>query len=153
MLGIEIINALKIEQDVFPSFKGIFAIDTIPRQLKPHTFIIVNKDKISSSGSHWFACCYFNHQLQIFDSLGVDQEFINKNFNVWKHHDFYFNRTPLQPETSDSCGQFVIYFCLCRVLNPDITFENLLSTIFTSELNKNEEIVQNYIQNKEFHEG
>jgi hypothetical protein len=153
MLGIDIIKALKEEPDVYPSFSGIYAVDTIPKMLKDNSFIIINKSVVSSPGSHWFACFTYNHQLQIFDSLGVDKTFVEEKLNKWKHSDFEYNETQLQPDNSQSCGGFVIYASVCRCLNPDISFENLMSHIFTCDPIKNEEIVTNYLSTKDFFEN
>lgn len=152
MLGSEIKTKLNLEVEVRPYFKGIFAFNEIPTKLKKHCFIIINKDTISERGSHWFSVANYRDEIEIFDSLGTNAEFAFSNFSHLGPH-VNFNGEQFQPNSSVLCAKYAIYFCVNRVLNPEVSFENLLEEIFvTEDLNRNEEIVQRYFELGEFFE-
>jgi hypothetical protein len=50
MIGKDIKKLLKEEKDIFPFFQGLFAIDQVPKRIKRHCFIILNKDTIKEQG-------------------------------------------------------------------------------------------------------
>jgi hypothetical protein len=150
MFGSKIKEVLNKEKDILPYFRGLFAIDQIPKRLKRNCFIIVNKDTIKEQGSHWFAVSNFHDQIEIFDSLGTDAPFVQTYFGHLGPH-INFNSEQYQPNESTSCAYFSIYYCQQRVLNFDVTFENLLEEIFVADnLKKNEKIVEKYFRDGEF---
>ena len=150
MQGFEINNFLDNYPELKKYYKGIFAIDTLPRQLKYRHFCICNTDKSTGVGIHWF--CFLRNSkktIECFDSLGISQE---KRIILRKHCKFLgideieFNETQFQASDSESCGFFTIYFILERMHNLDLTFETLLAEIFDPESEEiNERKVKKFI--------
>ncbi len=59
----------------------------------------------------------------------------------------YFNESPVQSQDSKLCGEFVVYFCIWRLFNWDLTLEELLNDIFSEDLLNNEREVKKFITN------
>ena len=127
--------------DSFPQLKkhyaGIFAVDTLPKQLKFRHFCVCNTDKSSGVGIHWF--CFLRnskYSIECFDSLGVTtekKELLGKICKFKGITEIEFNETQFQASNSESCGLFTLYFLLERMHNLDLTFETLLEEIFDAE--------------------
>ena len=147
MQGIEFYNYL----DKFPIlktnfFSGIRSINTLPCRLNYRHFIIVNFDESTARGSHWFLFYRSTkHQIECFDSLGLTD--LKKDLIV-KHCKFtqeiIFNETQFQKLDSDTCGLFVIYFCIERSFNADLDFETFLELCFVENCEENELIVKKF---------
>ena len=148
MQGFEINNIFDSFPELKKHYKGIFAVDTIPNQLKFRHFCICNTDKSSGIGIHWF--CFLrnsNNTVECFDSLGVTEEKKDILRNICKFKgvsEIEFNETQFQANDSDSCGFFTIYFILERMHNLDLTFETLLEEIFVGD---NYEINETKVKN------
>ena len=142
--------------DYFPflkkHFKGVFAIDTLPKKLKYREFCICNTDSSEGTGIHWF-CLLRNSKksVECFDSLGISTEKKNILISQCKFYgidELEFNETQFQKNDSDTCGHFVIYFLFERMHNLDLSFDTLLSEIFESEdTNLNENRVKLFCDN------
>jgi hypothetical protein len=152
MLGKELANYIKAEEELLPYFKGIYAINQLPSRIPKHCFIVVNKDKINQAGSHWFAIGQFSDEHEVFDSLGANETFLYENLRNLRFNHLNYNTIQYQPNDSLNCSKYVLYWLISRVLNPDLTFENLLEEIFSDDPIKNEQIVNNYFTKKEFYE-
>jgi hypothetical protein len=50
----------------------------------------------------------------------------------------YYNNSPYQLPTSTTCGFFVAYYILSRILDFDLDYEDFLSEAFDDDLMKNE---------------
>lgn len=156
MLANEILRALQSLK--FKSkFSGIFAADTVPRNLKSDHFIIVNTDISTGHGIHWYAIVRLGKVIECFDSLGIKEDqknFICTHFNFPGIRYISFNTTQVQPLSSILCGQFVLYFLYERYHNLDLDFDDLLNSIFDNNLQKNDDTVSNFISllRKEWHE-
>lgn len=128
---------------------GVFSIDTMPKSLKRRHFFFSNLDVNSSSGSHWI-CILRNdkNQIELFDSLGVSEiklEWFLKHNNLKKLNKLLYNTTPVQSLYSNSCGKFVLYFIIKRLMNIDINFETLLNNIFSQNEDENEIVVSGFL--------
>ena len=85
--------------------------------------------------------------LECFDSLGVNENKLNnlKTYCQFKTiSKIDYNETSFQREDSDSCGLFVLYYIFKRMINLDLTFEELLEEIFETDNNLNELHVINF---------
>lgn len=128
---------------------GICSIDTIPSKIKINHFIIVNSDLSQNSGIHWF-CLYRASKCQIecFDSLGVCSQSKKQTLisacNVSQIESIKVNTTPIQMNSTNTCGKFCLMFILERLHNPDLSFDELLDTIFTNNPSDNEKILHEY---------
>jgi len=87
--------------------------------------------------------------MECFDSLGVN-EIKKKNLshfckfkNISK---IKFNETQLQSDSSLSCGKFVLYFAIQRMHNLDLSFNDFLNEAFTLNCEKNEDIVNEFVE-------
>ncbi|MBM3938637.1 MAG: hypothetical protein FJ333_08315 [Sphingomonadales bacterium] len=146
MFASEILNAL--QNSVFKNFfYGICAADTIPKNLKENHFIIVNTDKSTGEGKHWYAIVRRQNVVECFDSLGVNEEKKNNlisKINFRNVEFLTFNTTTLQPAISLLCGQYVLFFLFERYLNLDMDFHSLLNEIFDDDQSKNDENVKQF---------
>ena len=129
-----------------PNFLGVFAED----ETKHLTFssfpsyIIVNLDQRSMSGSHWIAIGIFQNTLEIFDSLGFQV------FN-WPRlplilfqllHRLSISRhivisSRIQSDISTFCGFYAIFYVLAR---HDLSFHDIQS-IFKTNTTDNDKIL------------
>ena len=144
MQGNEILESLELFPLFKKHFRGLFSIDILPTSLGYRKFLICNTDKESGHGIHWFACFQTQKNvIEIFDSLGVDQskKTLLLNFCKFSQKELVFNTTAFQDISSSSCGQFVIYFCVERLFNLDLSFEDFLELIFEENVKKNEDVV------------
>ncbi len=55
------------------------------------------------------------------------------------------NTTALQPQESLLCGEFCIYFIVHRLFNADLEFDEFLNTMFTEDVNHNEDKVKEFM--------
>lgn len=129
-------------------FIGVFPIDKLPIRLKKKQFFVANTDPSYKNGSHWIAFIRLNTtECEIFDSLALDIEKIFPFFNFEQKLKFTYNSTPVQSITSKLCGKFVVTFLIERMLNQTMEFEDLLESIFSSDLNENDNIVTDFCNN------
>ena len=152
MQGFELNNFL----DHFPMLKkhnaGIFAINTLPKSLKFRHFCFCNTDVHDGVGIHWF-CLLRNSKdtIECFDSLGIDDKKLNVLKTVCKFRgvkELEFNETQFQPNNSNECGLFTLYFLVERMHNLDLSFDELLEEIFdASDQDKNNFKVLEFAKN------
>ena len=93
-------------------FKGVFAINEIPRRLKPPSCFIVNTDPKGEPGTHWICCYDTINTVNIFDSLGSNVE-KNTYFNDYLFtttRAVYKNECRIQSTKSDICGIYSLVF-------------------------------------------
>ena len=137
MQGFEFLEYFNYFPFLKKHFKGVFAIDTLPKKLKYREFCICNTDSSNGTGIHWF--CFLRNSkktVECFDSLGILAEKKNILINHCKFQgvsELELNETQFQRNDSDTCGLFVIYFLFERMHNLDLNFDTLLSEIFDSE--------------------
>ena len=116
---------------------GIYAIDTLPVQVKHPAALIVNLSPSASGGSHWVVIFIDkNRRGFYFDSLGRKvpkpiMKFLRRNCIYFK-----MNRTQYQHDDSILCGLFCIIFIYFKVRN-----QNILKSFNTKDLKKNDLLV------------
>lgn len=55
-----------------------------------------------------------------------------------------FNETQFQDGSSESCGKFVLYFAIERMHNLDLSLEEILEEIFSTDCLQNETKVKEF---------
>ncbi len=96
-------------------------------------------------GKHWFFL--FKSQedvLELFDSLGSDEEYI-RTYLPYKAI-YEFNTFPVQCDDSELCGRFVLYYLVWRFFNLDGEYEDVLNELFTSNCKINEGRVNKFLR-------
>ena len=117
-------------------FLGVFPIDKLPTKMPIKTFLIANLEPSFMKGSHWIAFFKLQkHELEIFDSLGTKINYIIPFLKFSTKLNLLYNETIYQSNDSKLCGKFVITFCVERLLNPDMLYDDLLAEIF-DQINK-----------------
>ena len=152
MLGIQLNEFFESLPNFKRFFLGVYSIDTCPKKVPLNHFLICNTDLSSGSGLHWFALFRFSRQdIECFDSLGVNEHKLEvlKLLNFKGVSNIIFNVTQVQANESASCGQFCLYFLFERLHNLDFSFHELMNELFVTDLNKNEEEVQKFINDQD----
>jgi len=132
-------------------FFGIFALDKIPElsKLPKRHFLIFNLSISTDKGSHW--CCLLKNdtEIELFNSLGVSSlDNLKPYLKFPRHLKIRFNSKCYQDQSSDSCGLFVIYFLVERMMNMCMPFDELLFDIFTTDNTQiNEQTVKQFCLN------
>ena len=145
MEGTEFINYFSKVPVMLPYFKGVFSIDTIPKNLKNKSFFVSNLSQHNLPGTHWIGFLCLKNKLEIFCSLGNTWELILPYLKFKKNFIVYYNETAFQSPDSTKCGKYVIYFLIERHFNIHMSFKDLLEDLFvTDNLNKNDVIVDNF---------
>lgn len=125
----------------------VCALDQLNRIQDKSFCVIVNSDTSDKSGHHWFALYRSKNRkyIDIFDSFAIP----------YTHHGVFldqflkrqggkisFNNLQYQPDCSNTCGIFCLYFLIQR--DKGISYGDILSH-FSCNLMKNNEIVINYM--------
>ena len=146
MQGFEFLNYFEKFPYLKKHYRGIFAIDTLPKVLKYRQFMICNSDTSNGTGQHWF--CYIKTEkskVECFDSLGINDE---KKLFLESHKfrgvkELHFNETQFQESETNTCGLFTIYFIIERMHNLDVPFLEILEELFdANDLKINENRVK-----------
>jgi hypothetical protein len=142
----DIINVIKKFPIISERFLGCFPLDKLPRKMNEQTCLIFNRDKSDSSGSHWICIIHrFNNDFEIFDSLGCNfpaiQPFLHFKKKDSKNPVYFFNSYSFQDTSSSACGLFALYFLIHRMMNLDMTYNELLSEVFVENKIENEQAV------------
>lgn len=135
MNTIEIWNALASNKYTKNYFKGVYALDCIPKIIKNKpALLIVNLDKSNSPGSHWVAIYLpVKGSPEYFDSFGIEPlyseflEFFKKN----KYTMVLYNKTQLQDFLSTVCGQYCCVYLLNKAKH--ISLKNFIEKNFKSD--------------------
>ncbi len=127
---------------------GVYSIDTIPKFVPVRKCLVFNLSKKHQIGSHWCSLVRSHHQkIEVFDSLGTKIDQLTPYFNFSSKIAIEYNDQAFQKSTTSSCGYFAITFLFERLLNFDLSFQDLLSEVFTSNLEINEKIVHDFCNN------
>lgn len=126
-------------------FKGVFALDRIPSRLEKRFFFIFNKDESSKNGSHWLTCVHTDkNDYEIFDSLGTTDFNYLRPYLKFPNAEYFYNSAKFQDSESSTCGLFASYYAIHRILNLDMTMEEVLREIFEINVETNENKVLNF---------
>lgn len=127
-------------------FRGIFALDTLPRKAKQPSILISNTDRAHLPGIHWIGIYIpaknAKKQLpEFFDSYGrkpTKPEFLKFLKSIGTKQ-FNFNTLQIQSNGSSSCGQISCLYLLHKSKNK--TLKSFLK-LFTGNLKRNEDVVR-----------
>ncbi len=91
-----------------PLYKGIFPIDKCPafKKIKGDFCIILNTDKASKPGQHWFVIMREHNNIIVSDSLKLLN--INETKKILKNA-IFLREYPIQPLTTNMCGFYCIH--------------------------------------------
>ena len=130
-------------------FKGVFARDTIPffkiNKIKKPFGFIVNLDKHNQIGSHWIAIYVpvDKNFVEYFDSFGrKPQHYQIKKF-LKKRKYYQYNNIKLQSIVNTTCGQYCLFYLICRSLN--ITPKKIILFFNRNNFNFNDYLVNETI--------
>ena len=129
------------------NYQGTFALDEL-QQVKlseESTFLIINLDKRSQTGSHWIALAINLTNIFVCDSLGgllptksFPRALIAFLAPLLKSRNLFMTKQ-LQPERSNLCGFYVILFVLEMARHH--SFYDFV-TVFSSNLQSNDNIIR-----------
>ena len=135
---------------ILQSFSGVCAIDELPQNIAIRHFLVFNLSEKHLVGSHWAIILRSSvNQIEVFNSLGQNNvDYLMPYLKFKKPFTINFNEKAVQSISSHYCGFFSIYFIIFRILNFDMSFENVLEDLFYSNsLIKNDSIVSQFCEN------
>ncbi len=109
MTNFELERILKNE----PGFRGVFARDMLPKQIKKRECGVINLDTVGGKGTHWV--CYFNgpteKYVEYFDSYGLSPPEEVKKYLLASRKQIIYNTSEIQSRDSELCG----YYCISYI--------------------------------------
>ena len=94
-------------------FRGVFAADNFPSNLKSNIFLIVNASKSQSPGAHWLLICKKSDQLLFADPLGQSLSSYKNVFQPLAKNNVQFyqllENQPMQSQNSGLYGLICIF--------------------------------------------
>jgi hypothetical protein len=96
------------------NFRGVFAIDMLPKKIRKDESGIINFQPSNCYGSHWV--CYINkpylRNILYFDSFGISPPEKIKKYLSSSGKNIAWNSTQLQMSSSVLCGHYCIYMII-----------------------------------------
>lgn len=108
-------------------------------------YLVISSDRSSASepGKHWFIILKTGKgSYELFDSLGTSRTFVTEKVRL--PGQFKFNTTPLQADSSSTCGQFCVYYIVHRLHNLDLCYVDFLNDFFCELPSINETRITNF---------
>lgn len=137
----QLINFMKNDKYIKPWVGGVYARDTVPKQLKKSCVYIINLDPVYKLGSHWILL-YNSENSVYFDSLGNPpvNDLVNLIPSMNKPVSYLAYR--LQDYNSKTCGHFCIFFAhfLCK----NVKFYEVVNMFSKVDLNYNDLLVTEF---------
>ena len=139
----EIMSKLGLES----VYGGIYPCDLLPMDLckRCNYGIICNQSNSQSYGTHWVAIFMPKQgSLEFFNSYGIPPKneyflkFIEKD-NIY----YCYNSVQIQDYNSDVCGQYCIFFLICRFLG--IKFDQFINIFDKKNLEQNDQFIEELI--------
>jgi hypothetical protein len=143
-----------LEKDPFikQHFAGIYSSDALPDSLgTDNRFIIINtslasggrKTATSAEVGHWTVLFSHKHISEYFDPLGSKAAdlawLLSPAIKISRGYEgTQILTTPVQSDSSTSCGHFVVYFAYGRLRLLDYSFKHVIKELFTSKTSANE---------------
>ena len=127
-------------------FKGVYALDKLPKIVKQPSLVICNTDKSSENGVHWVAIFIppknaKKMSSEFFDTFGrqpTKPNFINY-LTSNKIRSIIYNPIQVQANTSSSCGKFCCLYLLHKSQNKSM---KSFIELFSENLPQNEILVR-----------
>jgi len=136
-----------------PQYGGTFSKNLLPRKMANKAYIINMEDSDAGGGTHWVCTISIHpHETVYFDSFGQDdaalavEAFLKTSS---KKKTLIRNTIDLQHITTDSCGQFCIFFINNAILGK--TFKQTMA-YFTHNPVINEHLLREYFGQESFTE-
>ena len=148
MYSDELASLINSNKHIKASFDGIFSVNNIPHSIEKKKFVIINTAPSSHDGLHWVLLLRSSQKkYEYFDSLGADLKFMKENLPI--DGTVYYFASQLQSNDSKACGLFVVYFIYERIYNMDLSFKNVVNSIFTLNHKSNEDRVVKFFRRQE----
>ena len=84
-----------------------------------------------------------NGEYELFDSLGTTEAYVTQT--VPFQGDCEFNTTPLQEESSSTCGEFCVFYICHRLFNLDLDYVTFLNDFFSDTCSENETRIATFL--------
>ena len=108
-------------------------------------FVITNTDTSDGAGKHWVTFYFPERQpIEYFDSLGKDPEYYEVGFEQKLRHPYRRMMSPIQANTSDTCGHYCIYYIAERFKGG--TMEDVMSRFDVNRPDLNDDYVRRYVE-------
>jgi len=134
-----------------PCFLGVYASDKLPTRIRKYpSCFVANVDPSTLAGSHWVAFYITSPtKLEFFDSYGHAPEYFEGPLAKFssKFQHVTFNSVPLQSSKTAVCGQYCVYYLLCKCRHQ--TLNDIVSSFANRNIG-NDVRVYNYVS-KRFH--
>ena len=149
MNSIEIEDSVRKIRPLKAIFKGVYARNTIPYFSAAGKYsrfgLIVNLDKHNSIGSHWVAIFVPRGKpyMEYFDSFARKPMYSSIKSFLEQRQFYHYNNKRLQSILSTTCGQYCIFYLLCRAL--DIPPKKILSFFSNDNFQFNDYLVNEMI--------
>ena len=149
MDGKELEAACMSDQHIKKYYRGIYAIDTLPKRLNANGIFLCNTSPIAHEGRHWFCLHTLQHDVTVvFDSYGHPPA-TQIWTNLFSHGKIvYYSDVRLQELFSQVCGHYVLYTCALWARGYSM-LDILLQHYFDpSETLKNDSLVHSVISSR-----
>ena len=144
-------NTIQIDKklDNVEGFLGAFPYDQIPKSKKKMFSLVINTSSSHEAGDHWLALVYKDGTYYFMDSYGrnfTDLTFPEDFRTIIKKYignkKSVHNKKLLQQLTSNTCGEYAIYFVY--MLSNNTSLKNSLR-VFNNNLKYNDEYITRLI--------
>lgn len=116
MNTVQISKVLKSNNLTHKIFKGVYALDELPKQVSRPSILVVNTDTSNEKGTHWLAIFVpVRGCAEYFDSFG-NPPFHIEIIKFLQNHSkcFVFNNKCLQSNITSVCGQYCCVYLWVR---------------------------------------
>lgn len=143
--------AINSDNEMKQSILGVYPSDELCRlRLKTGMGLIANTDIHQLPGKHWIAF-YYNKKniLEVFDSFGRSEKELAVFFKNFMHNfrNFLTNKKRLQGGDTTVCGQYCLFYLMCRVRGLSM---QQITDLFSENYQLNDQFVYDFIDNR-FH--
>jgi hypothetical protein len=110
-------------------FRGVYAIDRLPKKIIYPSFIVINTDKSNGPGMHWICIVYTRDKnAYMYCPLGLHpaayglDKYLQMTSIRWN-----YNKCQYQSFNSNICGYFVFLYLIfaCRRINIRLSDSNI----------------------------
>lgn len=144
MFASEFIDICEKHEILKAHFQGAHKLTGL-KKVKNNQFLLWNST--DDVGQHWRILYKPEvNILECFDPLGISKEMLVKIINFDPKSRVIYNSSAVQPQHSQLCGYYCLWFIITRLLNADQNFEEILNEQLGSDLNENEKIILNSLR-------
>ena len=144
-------NTIEIDKklDKVEGFLGAFPFDQIPKSKKNLFSLVINTSSSHGVGDHWLSLVYKDNIFYFLDSYGrnftnltFSEEFKSTIKKYIGNKKCMYNKKLLQQLTSNTCGEYAIYFVY--MLSSNTSLKNSLKP-FRDSLKYNDDYITRLI--------